>query len=193
MSLTLCSEALSGCTGCEMALLNTAGGSLDLLDKFEILHMPILMDHKYFGCWGATNDIHIPKAALGLISGAIRNEEQLLIAEKMRGRCGIVIAFGTCAAYGGIPALINLFEDEDLFQRYYRGAEGTDAAPNPVQVIPPFLERTFALDEKIAVDFVLPGCPPHPDRVSALLESIIDGKAPVWPLVSVCDSCPTKR
>ena len=50
MSLKLCSEALSGCSGCEMSLLNTGGGSLSLLDKFEILHMPILMDHKYLGC-----------------------------------------------------------------------------------------------------------------------------------------------
>ena len=108
----------------------------------------------------ATAGIHIPEAGVGLISGGIRNEEQLRIAEKMRRQCGIIVAFGTCAAYGGIPALMNLFEDKDLFQRYYRNAEGTDAAPNPSQVIPPFLDRTFALDEKIAVDF-------HPAGLSA--------------------------
>ncbi len=66
MSLKLCSEALSGCSGCEMSLLNTGGGSLSLLDKFEILHMPILMDHKYLGCNGGDGGIHIPKAGVGL-------------------------------------------------------------------------------------------------------------------------------
>jgi F420-non-reducing hydrogenase small subunit len=193
MSLALCSEALSGCAGCQAALLNTGGGSLGLLEKFEIVHMPILMDHKYFGPGEATNEIHIPRADVGLISGAIRNVAQLQIAEEMRRRCGVIVAFGTCAAYGGIPALINLYEDQDLFHRYYRSAEGTDAAPTPSQVIPPFLDRTFALDEKIAVDFTVPGCPPHPDRITSALESIVEGKSPGWPLQSVCDSCPTKR
>ncbi|MGA2026320.1 MAG: methyl viologen-reducing hydrogenase [Syntrophobacteraceae bacterium] len=193
MSLTLCSEALSGCSGCEMSLLNAGGPSLSLLDRFDILHMPILMDHKYFEIGGGTQEIHIPKARLGLISGGLRNEQQLRIAEKMRRQCNTIVAFGTCAAYGGIPAMMNLFADEDLFRRYYRTAEGTDEAPNPLQVIPPFLERTFALDEKIAVDFIVPGCPPHPDLVTSALESILEGKSPQLPLVSVCDSCPTKR
>ncbi|SPJ16313.1 cytosolic bidirectional (NiFe)-hydrogenase (HDR linked, Group 3c), small subunit [Syntrophobacter sp. SbD2] len=193
MSLTLCSEALSGCSGCEMSLLNAGGPSLSLLDRFDILHMPILMDHKYFEVGGPTQEIDIPKAGLGLISGAIRNEQQLRIAEKMRRQCDTILAFGTCAAYGGIPAMMNLFEDEDLFRRYYRTAEGTDAAPDPLQVVPPFLERTFALDEKITVDFIVPGCPPHPDIIASALESILEGKAPQLPLVSVCDSCPAKR
>ncbi|MGO8943620.1 MAG: methyl viologen-reducing hydrogenase [Syntrophobacteraceae bacterium] len=193
MSLTLCSEALSGCSGCEMSLLNAGGPSLSLLAGFDILHMPILMDHKYFGVGGPTQQIDIPKASVGLISGGLRNEQQLRIAEKMRRQCDIILAFGTCAAYGGIPAMMNLFEDEDLFRRYYRTAEGTDAAPDPLQVVPPFLERTFALDEKIGVDFVVPGCPPHPDSIASALESILEGKSPQLPLVSVCDSCPAKR
>ncbi len=141
----------------------------------------------------ADKQIRIPEAGLGLISGGIRNEQQLRIAEEMRDRCDIIAAFGTCAAHGGIPALMNLFEDEDLFNRYYRSAEGTDSAPNPSREIPVFLERTFALDEKIAVDFSLPGCPPHPDKITAFLGSILDGKSPESPLMSVCDSCPTKR
>jgi F420-non-reducing hydrogenase small subunit len=151
------------------------------------------MDHKYFG-GGGGEEIQIPKARLGLISGGVRNEQQLHIAEKMRRQCDIILAFGTCAAYGGIPALMNLFEDEDLFRRYYRSAEGTDAARNPSQVIPPFIERTFALDEKIAVDFILPGCPPHPDYITSAFESILDGKSPPQlPVVSVCDCCPARR
>jgi F420-non-reducing hydrogenase small subunit len=176
-----------------MSLLNTGGGSLSLLNKFDIVHMPILMDHKYFDCGADSSEIHIPKAGVGLISGGIRNEQQLRIAEMMRRQCDIIIAFGTCAAYGGIPALMNLFEDKDLFRRYYRTAESTDAAVNPSQVIPPFLERTFALDEKIAVDFILPGCPPHPDHITAAMESIVEGKSLELPLLSVCDSCPARR
>jgi len=194
MSVTLCSEALSGCSGCEMSLLDAGDGSLSLLKKFDIVHMPILMDHKYFSSVDGEQEIHIPRARLGLISGGVRNGQQLRIAEEMRRQCDTIVAFGTCAAYGGIPAMMNLFEDEELFRRYYRGAEGTDSARNPWQVIPPFLERTFALNEKIAVDFTLPGCPPHPDYIALALESIREGKSPPeLPAVSVCDSCRAKR
>jgi F420-non-reducing hydrogenase small subunit len=177
-----------------MSLLDAGDGSLSLLKRFDIVHMPILVDHKYFSNVGGAREIHIPGARVGLISGSVRNEQQLHIAAKMRRQCDIIVAFGTCAAYGGIPAMMNLFEDEELFRRYYRAAEGTDAARNPSQVIPPFLERTFALDEKIAVDFTLPGCPPHPDYIALVLESILEDKfPPQLPVVSVCDSCPAKR
>ena len=194
MTITLCSEALSGCSGCEMSLLDAGDGSLSLLKRFDVVHMPILMDHKYFGSVGGVREIRIPKARVGLISGGVRNEQQLHIAEKMRSHCDTIVAFGTCAGYGGIPAMMNLFEDEDLLRRYYRSAEGTDAARNPSEVIPPFLERTFALDEKITVDFTLPGCPPHPDYIALVLESILEGRfPPELPVMSVCDSCPAKR
>lgn len=193
MPLKFAAESLSGCSGCEISLLNTGGGFLELLQKLEIVHMPLLMDNKYFDFDGPQDRILIPRADVGTISGAVRNEEQLLIAKKMREQCGILVALGTCAAYGGIPSLLNLFEDRDLFRRYYRTAEATDGAGNPSEVVPPFLERTYALDELIRVDFVVPGCPPHPDTIAAALEGICSGKPPEAPLLSVCDACPAKR
>jgi F420-non-reducing hydrogenase small subunit len=176
-----------------MALLNTEGGSLGLLDKFEILHMPMLMDHKYFGLPYNSCEIDIPKAEVGLISGGITDEMRLRIAEKMRRQCSVIVALGTCAAYGGIPASIDSFEDEELFGGSRRGAEETDSETNSVLDVPKFLGRTFALDEKIDVDITLPGCPPHPDRIAAVLESVINRKSLDWPLKAVCDSCPAKR
>jgi len=193
MPVTISAEGLSGCTGCEMALLNTGEVFLKLLDRIEILHMPLLMDSKYFGKNEGAGEIDIPKADIGIISGSIRNTEQLLLARKMRERCGLVVAFGTCSAYGGIPALINLYDNEDLFRRYYRTAEATDSASSPAEVVPALLDRTFALDEKIMVDAFIPGCPPHPDSIADALECLIEGKLPETPIQSVCDACPAKR
>ncbi|MHC1727747.1 MAG: methyl viologen-reducing hydrogenase [Syntrophobacteraceae bacterium] len=193
MSLKFAAESLSGCSGCEISLLNTGSGFLRFLQKLEIVHMPLLMDNKYFDPGGPIDEIRIPSADIGTISGAVRNEEQLRIAGRMREQCGILVAFGTCAAYGGIPALLNLFEDKDLFRRYYRTAEATDGAVNPSEVVPAFLERTYALDEIVKVDFIIPGCPPHPDNITAALEAICEGKAPEMPVLSVCDACPARR
>lgn len=193
MPVTLAAEGLSGCTGCEIALLNTGEGFLRLLDRLEIVHMPLLMDNKYFGPDNEGREIEVPRADIGFISGGIRNREQLRLAQTMRERCRVVVAFGTCASYGGIPALINLFDNDDLFRRYYRTAEATDSASSPCEVVPPLLDRTYALDEKIAVDAWIPGCPPHPDGIAEALESLIEGRLPEMPAQSVCDACPAKR
>lgn len=194
MPARMAAEWLSSCSGCEMSFLNTGDNFLKLLERLEIVHMPILMDDKYFGSSGDRLDrIRIPSADIGFISGGIRNEEQLRVALEMREKCRFILAFGTCAVYGGIPALMNLFEDQDLLRRYYRTAEATDAGPNPNEVVPPFLERTFALDEKIRVDAWLPGCPPHPDNIMNALDALLEGKTPSLPGQSVCDACPAKR
>jgi F420-non-reducing hydrogenase small subunit len=50
----------------------------------EFVHLPALMDHKYFGQLGDGQHIEIPKADVGIISGGIRNEEHLEVAEEMR-------------------------------------------------------------------------------------------------------------
>jgi F420-non-reducing hydrogenase small subunit len=193
MPVTMAFDTLSGCSGCDVALLNAGEDFLRLLRDLEIVHMPVLMDNKYFGSNGESSEIQIPEADIGVISGAVRNEEQLRIAVQMREKCRIVLALGTCAVYGGIPALMNLFEDSDLFRRYYRTAEATDAAPNPTEMLPPFLERTYALDEKIKIDAWLPGCPPHSHNIIDAFEVLMRGEIPELPNQSVCESCPAKR
>lgn len=193
MPVTMAVDTLSGCSGCDVSFLNAGEGFLRILQNLQIVHMPVLMDNKYFGYNGDGYKIRIPSADIGVISGAIRNGEQLRIAEMMREKCRFVLALGTCAVYGGIPALMNLFEDDDLFRRYYRTAEATDAASNPTEVLPSFLDRTYALDEKIRVDAWLPGCPPHPENIIDAFEKLMQGEIPVLPSQSVCDSCPAKR
>jgi F420-non-reducing hydrogenase small subunit len=196
LPVKVASEWLNSCSGCEIAILNLGETLLAVLPQLEFVHIPVLMDHKYFGQTGE-GDVHhleIPPAVVGLISGGIRNQEHLEVAEAMRRSCQVVIALGTCATHGGIPSLINSFENEDLFERYYRGSETTDphATPND-PVLPGLLDRTYALDEKIKVDLYLPGCPPHPDQIGEAIVALLEGRAPQLPTKSVCDTCPTIR
>jgi len=190
------SEWLNSCSGCEIAILNLGETLLDVLPHLEFVHMPVLMDHKYFGQTGGgdTRHLDIPSAAVGLVSGGIRNREHLEVAHAMRQSCQVIIALGTCATHGGIPSLINGFENEDLFERYYRTSETTDPHVNPSdEVLPPLLDRTYALDEKIKVDLYLPGCPPHPDQIAEAIVALLEGRPPHLPVKSVCDTCPTIR
>lgn len=195
MALRVAEEWLSSCSGCEIAILNLGAGLLELLRQIELVHIPVLMDHKYFGPLGDGDPDHpdIPEAEVGIISGGVRNREHLETAKLMRQRCGTIVALGTCATHGGIPALINQSTNAELFERYYRGGPTTDPGPDPDQVVPPMLERTYALDEHIAVDLYLPGCPPHPDQIAEALTALVQGRDPVLPSKSVCDTCPAIR
>jgi F420-non-reducing hydrogenase small subunit len=196
LPVKVASEWLNSCSGCEIAILNLGETLLAVLPQLDFVHIPVLMDHKYFGQMGDgdTHHLDIPPAVVGLISGGIRNQEHLEVAEAMRRSCQVVIALGTCATHGGIPSLINGFENDDLCERYYRGSETTDPHANPNDpALPALLDRTYALDEKIKVDLFLPGCPPHPDQIGEAIVALLEGRAPNLPTKSVCDTCPTIR
>ncbi len=47
---------------------------LDLLGELNFVHMPVLMDHKYFGQMGEKDEMEIPEADVGIISGGVRTE-----------------------------------------------------------------------------------------------------------------------
>jgi F420-non-reducing hydrogenase small subunit len=193
MAVDVASEWLNSCSGCEIAILNLGETLLDLLPQINFVHIPVLMDHKHLGQLGDQEHINIPKATVGLLSGGIRNEEHLEVALEMRKKCDILIALGTCATHGGIPALINSYTNEELFDRYY-STESTDpGAKVPTKGISPLLDRCYALDEHIDVDIYLPGCPPHPDHIAAAILALLNGETPELPFKSVCDTCPTKR
>ena len=186
MPLQIAAECLSGCSGCEMALLDMGEALIELLSELDFVHMPILIDHKYIGPDGVKRPA-IPEAEIGIVSGGIRTQEQLELATLMRERCRTIVAIGTCAGYGGVPALGNLFSNDEVFERTY--GESGSSFRNGVIV----LDRTYAVDEKIKVDFLLPGCPPHPETIEMLFRALVAGKLPVLPEKSVCDTCPVRR
>jgi len=193
MPVNVASEWLNSCSGCEIAILNLGETLLDLLPELNFVHIPVLMDHKHLGQLGDQEHIDIPKATVGLLSGGIRNDEHLEVALEMRKKCDVLIALGTCATHGGIPALINSYTNDELNERYY-STESTDPGGKPpTQGVPALLDRCYALDEKIDIDIYLPGCPPHPDHIAAAILGLLKGEDIELPFKSVCDSCPTKR
>lgn len=193
MPVKVASEWLNSCSGCEIAILNLGEALLDLLPQIEFVHIPVLMDHKHYGQLGEKKEIDIPRAVVGLISGGIRNEEHLEVAHEMRKKCDVLIALGTCATHGGIPALINSFTNDELLGYYYATDSTDPGAAVPDQGVSPLLERCYALDEKIDVDIYLPGCPPHPDQIASAISGLLNKKPPELPFKSVCDTCPAVR
>ncbi len=185
-------EWLATCGGCEVTILDIGEPLLDLLPQLEFVHMPVIMDHKYYGQMGE-KDFEIPEADVGLISGGIRNEENARIALEMRKKCKILVAVGSCANFGGIPALANLYTLPDLMDTVYRKTKSTEAADNPSLDLPPLKDRVYALSEVVKVDVGLPGCPTTPELIAQAITALLAGKSITLTERSVCDDCPTKR
>jgi F420-non-reducing hydrogenase small subunit len=186
-------EWLATCGGCEVTILDLGEKLLDILPKLEFVHMPVLMDHKYYGQKGEKTELEIPEADIGIISGGIRNEENKRVAEEMRRKCKTIIAIGSCANFGGLPALGNMYTIQQIFDKVYRETRSTDKAENPSVDIPPLLDRVYAVGEVIKVDVGLPGCPTTPELVASALTALLEGKPFEIPERSVCDDCPVKR
>jgi F420-non-reducing hydrogenase small subunit len=193
MALKIAEEWLANCGGCEVTILDIGEPLLDLLPKLDFVHFPVLIDHKYFGQTGEKDTLEIPEAEVGIISGGIRNEEHKELTIEMRNKCKTLIALGSCACFGGIPALANQFQLQELYDKVYRDSVTTDSADTPDQDIPPLLDKVYALDEVVKIDVYIPGCPTAPKIIAQALTSLLEGKSFDLPERSVCDDCPVKR
>ncbi len=195
MGVTTALEWLSSCSGCEIAILNIGEGLVPLLtEHLDIVHAPVLMDHKYFGqCGDEGLHLQIPEAVVGIVSGGVSNEEHLEVLEEMRKKCKVLIALGSCATQGGIPALMNGQDSASSFDEIYQTPSTDKGAKRPDEIVPALLDRTYAVDEKVKVDLTLPGCPPNPAHIAEVISALLGDREPELPTKSVCDTCPTKR
>ena len=173
MAARLAEEWFAICGGCEVTILDIGEPLLDVLKQVEIVHMPVLMDHKLFGQTGEGTEMEIPAADVGLISGGIRSEEHKQLAQEMRKKCKTLIALGSCACFGGVPALANQYTTEELMEKVYRGSVSTESNGMPREEIPALTDRVYAIHEVIKVDLSLPGCPTTPEMVVGALMMLL--------------------
>lgn len=195
MPVKVAEEWLNSCAGCEISILNIGDALLGLLPELDFVHIPVLIDKKYYGQLGDQKSMEIPEAVVGIVTGGVRNEEHKHVLEEMRKKTKILIALGSCAAYGGIPSQANMFKNEEIFQKVFRESPSTDAAPDPQHAnVPLWTDSCKALDEVVKVDITVPGCPPHPDWIVEAITALLEGKTS-WSLPerSVCDTCPVIR
>jgi F420-non-reducing hydrogenase small subunit len=194
MAARLAEEWFAICGGCEVTILDIGEPLLEVLKQVQIVHMPVLMDHKLFGQTGERKEMEIPEAEVGIIAGGIRTEEHKKLAQEMRKKTKTLIALGSCACFGGIPALANQYITQDMLEKVYRGSVSTESNGIPNEQIPPLTDRVYAIHEIVKVDAYLPGCPTTPEMVAGALVALLEGKPlPALSSKSVCDECPTKR
>jgi F420-non-reducing hydrogenase small subunit len=170
-------EWLSVCSGCELGIVDLHEKLLTLLEQVDLVRLPILMDTKEYVA-----------ADIGIITGSIRTEHDIESARKMRAACKLIMAFGTCAVYGGPQGAAYAHSNEELFDRAFVSNPTTPASMVPANV-PKLLERTLPLDSEIKVDLYMPGCPPHAAYIFEGLVSLLKSRSSKIGRQSVCYRC----
>ncbi len=175
----------ASCGGCEEAVVDLAEAILDVVGAVDIVFWPVALDFK-------VSDVEaLPdkSIAVSFINGAIRLSEQQEMAELLRRKSQLVVAFGSCSHLGGIPGLANLWDRESIFTWYYSKGPSLEpgAATRPMTKIrvpegelelPEFWDTVKSLNQVIEVDYYLPGCPPTPKLIANAVQAILTGKLP---------------
>ena len=131
MPVTVVEDWLNACSGCEISILNVGDRLLDLLPELNFVHMTALVDHKFFGQLGDGTAMDIPESVVAIVSGGVRNEEMKHELEEIRKKTKFLIALGSCACFGGVPAQANMWKNEDTFDKVFRHCVTTDARSQP--------------------------------------------------------------
>ena len=197
----------AACGGCCVSVLDTHEKLLDIVAAADPVFWPIAMDIKYKNV-EAMPDQSID---LTLFNGAVRNSENKHMAQLLRQKSKILVAYGACAYMGGIPGLANFFTKEDIFRRAY---EETESTTNPGKIrplphievregtleIPEFFNDVYTLNQVVDVDYFIPGCPPQSERLVEVFNAVVTGIGlpPKGSVVGVrdktnCDECKRKK
>jgi F420-non-reducing hydrogenase small subunit len=169
----------ASCGGCDVSILDVGRAVLDLPQTVDVVYWPVALDYKRKDL-EALDDKSVD---IGIVNGAVRTSEQEEEAKLIRAKCRYVVAYGSCACFGGIPGLANQFGRNELLERaYIEAPSNTNEAAVTVQsvserdgfslTLPEFLPEVRTLDQVIEVNHFVPGCPPSTATITELLETL---------------------
>lgn len=184
-------RSFSSCGGCTAMLVRSPDELGRITDNIRVRYCPMLMDQE-----------QILETDIAVVDGAVRTREDEKKLIEVRRKSRILVAWGTCAAFGGLPALANAFELEELIEEtygqtidpfsYYLKGKIPEAGRHDFGIEEHLLRKVRKLSDVVKVDFYLPGCPPMTHRLENLLlelkgEQLFEGNRQI-----VCSECPRK-
>lgn len=160
---------LSSCEGCQLQLLNDEERLLDFLALVEPVNFREAMDER-------SDDYQV-----AFIEGCVTREDEVERLRMIRERAQILVAFGSCACFGGVNQLKNRFADPDWARRRVYGDFPVATGPaRPLEAVVP-------------VDLRIYGCPVKKEEVERLVSELVLGKTPFVPRYPVCMECKARH
>jgi len=161
---------LTGCAGDQLQILNCEDQLLALAAEVDIVDWVMA---------SSAND-HDCRLALAFVEGVVATERDLEELKRIRARADVLVAIGTCAVWGGLPAMRNDLPRDVLQREVYH----TDDR---------FLDTVEArpVTHFVPVELSLPGCPIERHEFLHAVRSLLAGTVPELPTAPVCWECKT--
>ena len=159
---------LTGCAGDQLVILNC---------EDELLEIAGALDIRSFSMAASGGDEDCPLDVV-FVEGTVVQPEDERVLRRLRERAELLVAIGTCAVWGGIPAMKDEVRPEDLRTSVY-GPEGKIfqcVSPRP-------------LSGFVKVDLAISGCPIEKEQLLQGVASLLHGDLPRLPKYAVCTDC----
>ncbi len=155
---------LTSCEGCQLQLLNNEASLLDFLSLIEVVNFREAMS-------GGTDDYEI-----AFVEGSVTRKDEEERLARIRERAKVLVAFGSCACFGGVNRLKNRFDGNWVKKEVYGDSQ---------------IESDYArpLEDCVKVDLKIYGCPVRKEEVEKIIINIAVGKVISYPAYPVCLEC----
>ncbi len=158
----------TGCAGCQLNILNLEDHIVDLLGLVDITTWVMAKGENSPGPWD-----------VAIIEGSIAKSSEIERIKKIRENCTILVAVGSCATHGGLPAMRNVRDTDMMVHTVY--GENIDQLD--------VLSKIMPVSHYVKVDAALPGCPMDKFEFVEAVKAIAIGKTPFVPNYAVCYEC----
>jgi sulfhydrogenase subunit delta len=170
--LKLAVFGITGCKGCELSVAFNEDELLPLLEHYEIVGWPFISQKDTEKVLGGIEELDVV-----LMEGLVACKEDLEMLESVRKKTKVLVALGSCAHTGGIPAYKEAIPKDSYMHLMYDKVEKIkDLPPTPIS-------------DYVKVDFTVPGCPPYKEDVLRFLTDIALSKKPRYYKRPVCFEC----
>jgi len=163
---------LTGCAGDQLQILNCEDQLLQLAQSIDIVDWVM----------ASSDNDHTRRLDLAFVEGVVATQRDLEDLKRIRARSGFLVAIGTCAVWGGLPAMRNAIPRE-LLER--EGSPAGQPCPDVVEALP--------ATHFVPCDFTLSGCPIERGEFLATVRSLLHGTIPELPAVPVCWECKARE
>ena len=157
----------ASCDGCQLTLLNC---------EEELLAVTEYLDIGYFlEASSATVD---GPYDVSLVEGSITTAEDIKRIQEVRRQSKFLVTIGACATAGGIQALRNFGDVEEMLRIVY-------ATPSFIST----LATSTPISDHVPVDFELRGCPIDQNQLLEVISAFLAERKPNIANHSVCIEC----
>jgi len=157
---------LSSCEGCQLQLVNNEATLLDFLSLVDIRTFREAMTEKH-------DDYEI-----AFVEGSVTRADEIERLKKVRSIAKTLVAFGSCACFGGVNQLRNRFGDPSWVKREVYGS-------HPIETS----DAARPLADFVQVDLEVYGCPVRKEEVERIVTHVVLGRTVVHPKYPVCHEC----